>query len=164
MLLTADALLYFLNARCFDALLRLGDGRLFVTRLVLDTLDRQPRPPQLNRYGPEQVVTITLDPDESRQCTQLWLEGWDSDLASVAAIASRRGWWMVHATAEIPPLANLRAVHCAEMLLRMAEERLISIGEADRYLGRMKRLGLDSPLATIDPPTFQRWQRRELTL
>lgn len=165
LLLSADSLFYCLQAGCLKAAIQLG-GSVSVTRLVLDALQGDQR--ELERLSrTEQLRILTLDPAESKVCTQLWMEGWPPDLASLIPLASAQNGILVHAGTEMDALewnASLPKMSCTEMLFHMVVKRIISLNEADHFLLRMREMGLESPVSAIDSPTLQQWQSRDLHL
>jgi len=124
-------------------------GGLAITRLVLDAVAERGAAREVAQLlQGKQLRMLTLDPDESRLCTRLWLSGWPSDLASIAAVASRRGWTLVERGNELTGLdVDFEFVHldCAALLLQMVASRQISFADADRYLLRMRTLAPDLP-------------------
>ncbi|MBC7883079.1 MAG: hypothetical protein H7Y37_17450 [Anaerolineae bacterium] len=166
LLLSTDSLFYCLQAGCLKAAIQLGGGSVSVTRLVLDALQGDRR--ELERLShTKQLRILTLDPAESKVCTQLWIEGWPPDIASLIPLASAEEGILVYAGAAMDALEwnpALPKMSCTEMLFHMVVKRIISLNEADHFLLRMREMGLDSPVSAIDFPTLQQWQRRDLHL
>ncbi len=166
LLLSTNALFYCLQAGCLKAAIQLGGGSVSVTRLVLDALQGDRRElEQLSRA--EQLRILTLNPAESKVCTQLWIEGWPPDIASLMPLASEDYGILVYAGAEIAALEwnpSLSKMSCVELLFHMVVKRIISLSDADHFLLRMREMGLESSVLAIDSPTLQQWQRRDLHL
>jgi hypothetical protein len=163
--LTASALYYCVQAGCLKAAIQLG-GSVSVTRLVMDDLQGDQREIE-NLTKTKQLRIVTLNPAESKVCTQLWLEGWPSDIASLVPLASERNGILVYAEPELAALewnAALPKMSCVEMLFHMVVKRVISLRDADHFLVRMREMGLDSPISAIDSPTLQQWQHHDLHL
>jgi hypothetical protein len=164
--LSASALYYCVQAGCLKAAIQLGGNSVSVTRLVLDALEGDQREVE-NLTQTRQLRIVTLGPAESKVCTQLWLEGWPSDIASLVPLASEGNGILVYAEPELASLEwnlSLPKMSCVEMLFHMVVKRMISLTDADHFLVRMREMGLDSPISAIDSPTLQQWQRRNLHL
>jgi hypothetical protein len=161
--LSASALYYCVQAGCLKAAIQLGGGSVSVTRLVLDALQADPREIETLTQT-KQLRIVTLDPAESKACTQLWLEGWPSDIASLISLAPGGNGILVYAEPELATLewnASLPKMSCVEMLFHMVVKRVISLSDADHFLVRMREMGLESPISAIDSPTLQQWQHRD---
>jgi hypothetical protein len=161
--LSASALYYCVQADCLKAAIQLGGGSVSVTRLVLDALQGDPRGIE-NFIQTKQLRIVTLNPAESKVCTQLWLEGWPSGISSLVPLASEGNGILVYAEPELATLewnASLPKMSCVEMLFHMVVKRVISLSDADHFLVRMREMGLESPISAIDSPTLQQWQHRD---
>lgn len=161
--LSASALYYCVQAGCLKAAIQLGGGSVSVTRLVLDALQGDPREIE-NFTKTKQLHVVTLEPSKAKVFTQLWLDGWPSDIASLVPLASEGNGILVYAEPELAALewnASLPKMSCVEMLFHMVVKRVISLSDADHFLVRMREMGLESPISAIDSPTLQRWQHRD---
>jgi hypothetical protein len=161
--LSASALYYCVQAGCLKAAIQLGGGSVSVTRLVLDALRGDHREIE-HLTQTKQLRLITLDPAESKVCTQLWLEGWPSDIASLVPLTSEGNGILVYAEPELAALewnSSLPKMSCVEMLFHLVVKRVISLRDADHFLVRMREMGLESRISAIDSPTLQQWQHRD---
>jgi hypothetical protein len=161
--LSANALFYCVQAGCLKAAIQLGGGSVSTTRLVIDALQGDQR--EIEQFTKtKQLRIVTLNPSESKVCTQLWLEGWPSDIASLVSLAAEDNGTLVYAEPELAALEwkqALSKMSCVEMLFHMVVKRVISLSDADNFLVRMREMGLESPISAIDSPTLQRWQHRD---